>query len=116
MPASDEEVREAGEDGVTIKCGWGPKEVLVSDGKVTGIVFKKCLSVFEEVDGRKKFAPKYDENETITIECDRVIFAVGQQSVWGDVKERRSRVPWTGTRGRRTDLSGTGCTGSLYRW
>ena len=85
MPASDEEVREAGEDGVTIKCGWGPKEVLVSDGKVTGIVFKKCLSVFEEVDGRKKFAPKYDENETITIECDRVIFAVGQQSVWGDL-------------------------------
>lgn len=85
MPASDEEVREAGEDGVTIKCGWGPKEVLVSDGKVSGIVFKKCLSVFEEVDGRKKFAPKYDENETITIECDRVIFAVGQQSVWGDL-------------------------------
>lgn len=85
MPASDEEVREAGEDGVAIKCGWGPKEVLVENGKVTGIVFKKCLSVFEEVDGRKKFAPKYDENDTITIQCDRVIFAVGQQSVWGDL-------------------------------
>lgn len=85
MPASDEEVREAGEDGVTIKCGWGPKEVLVTDGKVSGIIFKKCVSVFEEVDGRKKFAPKYDESETITIDCDRVIFAVGQQSVWGDL-------------------------------
>lgn len=79
MPASDEEVREAGEDGVTIKCGWGPKEVLVTDGKVSGIIFKKCVSVFEEVDDAeivqniRKLRP--------TIDCDRVIFAVGQQSV-----------------------------------
>lgn len=82
MPASDEEVREAGEDGVMIQNGWGPKEVLVKDGKVTGIVFKKCLSVF---DSEKRFAPVYDENDTITIECDRVIFAIGQQIVWGDL-------------------------------
>ena len=82
MPASDEEVREAGEDGVTIKCGWGPKEVLVTDGKVSGIVFKKCTQV-KNAEGR--FDPQYDENETITIECDRVIFAVGQASVWGDL-------------------------------
>ena len=25
MPASDEEVAEAREDGVDIRCGWGPK-------------------------------------------------------------------------------------------
>ena len=82
MPASEEEVFEAGEDGVKISCGWGPKEVLTADGKVTGIVFKKCTSV-KNAEG--KFAPTYDENETITIECDRVIFAVGQASVWGDL-------------------------------
>ncbi len=82
MPASAEEVREAGEDGVKIQCGWGPKEILTQDGKVTGIVFKKCLSV-KNAEGR--FAPTYDENDTITIECDRVIFAVGQASVWGDL-------------------------------
>ena len=82
MPASKEEVLEAAEDGVKIKCGWGPKEVLVTDGKVSGIVFKRCLSV-KNAEGR--FAPTYDENETITIECDRVIFAVGQASVWGDL-------------------------------
>ena len=73
MPASDEEVREAKEDGVVIKNGWGPKEVLTENGKVTGVVFKKCLSV-KNAEGR--FAPTYDENETITIPCDRVIFAV----------------------------------------
>ncbi|MDD6195158.1 MAG: FAD-dependent oxidoreductase [Lachnospiraceae bacterium] len=82
MPASDEEVREAGEDGVTIKCGWGPKEVLVTDGKVSGVVFKKCTQVLN-AEGR--FDPKYDESETITIDCDRIIFAVGQASVWGDL-------------------------------
>ena len=82
MPASDEEVREAKEDGVAIKNGWGPKEVLTENGKVTGVVFKKCLSV-KNAEGR--FAPTYDENETITIPCDRVIFAVGQRSVWGDL-------------------------------
>ncbi len=84
MPASKEEVREANEDGVTIKNSWGPKEVLTKDGKVTGIVFKKCLSV-KNAEGR--FAPTYDENDTITIECDRVIFAVGQSSVWGNLVE-----------------------------
>ena len=82
MPASDEEVREAKEDGVVIKNGWGPKEVLTENGKVTGVGFKKCLSV-KNAEGR--FAPTYDENETITIPCDRVIFAVGQRSVWGDL-------------------------------
>lgn len=82
MPASKEEVLEAAEDGVKIKCGWGPKKVLVTDGKVSGIVFKRCLSV-KNTEGR--FAPVYDENETITIACDRVIFAVGQASVWGDL-------------------------------
>ncbi|MCQ2584647.1 MAG: FAD-dependent oxidoreductase, partial [Treponema sp.] len=92
MPASKEEQTEAREDGVEIKCGWGPKEVLVTDGKVSGIVFKKCISVFEEVDGKKKFAPKYDENETITIECERVIFAVGQASVWGDLVKNEKVV------------------------
>lgn len=84
MPASEEEVCEALEDGVAIKHGWGPKEVLTEEGRVTGIVFKKCLSVFNK-EGR--FAPAYDEEDTITIACDRVIFAVGQRTVWGSLLE-----------------------------
>ncbi len=84
MPAAEDEVREAGEDGVRIQNGWGPKEVLTENGKVTGIIFKKCTSV-KNAEGR--FAPTYDENETIEIACDRVIFAVGQRSVWGKLLE-----------------------------
>ena len=82
MPASVEEVSEAIEDGVVIKHGWGPKEVLVSDGKVSGIVFCRCISVFDE---KGDFHPVYEKEDTLTIACDRVIFAIGQQIIWDDL-------------------------------
>lgn len=81
MPASNEEKAEARADGVDIRPGWGPKEVLGND-KATGIVFKKCVSVF---DGQGRFAPKYDENELMTLEADLVIFAIGQTLVLNDL-------------------------------
>ena len=81
MPASPEERAEAREDGVVLNPGWGPKEVL-GDGKVSGIVFKKCTSVFN---AEHKFAPEYDENELITLEADMVIFAIGQTVVLKDL-------------------------------
>ena len=81
MPASLEERAEAREDGVVINPGWGPKEVLGQD-KVTGIVFKKCTSVFN---AEHKFAPEYDENELITLDADLVIFAIGQTVVLKDL-------------------------------
>ena len=81
MPASDEEVEEALEDGVSVNCGWGPKEILKdAGGKVKAIVFKKCVSVF---DAEHRFAPVYDENETITVECENVILSIGQSIEWG---------------------------------
>jgi NADPH-dependent glutamate synthase beta subunit-like oxidoreductase len=81
MPASPEERREAREDGVVINPGWGPREVL-GDGSVTGIVFKKCTSVF---DAEHRFAPVYDETELLTLEADQVIFAIGQTVVLKDL-------------------------------
>ena len=85
MPASDEEVAEAREDGVDIRCGWGPKEVLADEaGVVRGIVLKRCVRVFDD-DGR--FAPEYDESDLVTIECDQVVFAIGQSIEWGNLLE-----------------------------
>lgn len=81
MPASPEERAEAREDGVVLNPGWGPKEVLGS-GKVEGIVFKKCVSVFDE---NHRFAPQYDDNELITLDADMVIFAIGQTVVLKDL-------------------------------
>lgn len=48
MPASQEEIFEAEDEGVQIHCGWGPKEICTEDGKVTGIVLKNafpCLTL-----------------------------------------------------------------------
>ncbi len=82
MPASNEEVSEAQEDGVIVNCGWGPKEIVVRDGKAVGIVFKKCLSTLDE---NGKFNPVYDEEQTQEVACDNVIFAVGQTVEWGNL-------------------------------
>lgn len=82
MPASAEEIYEAEEENVVINCGWGPKEILTEDGKVSGVVFKKCVSV---TDAEGRFSPTYDENKTITVPCKHVIFSVGQSIVWGDL-------------------------------
>ena len=82
MPAAKDEVDGAKEEGIEVCNGWGPKEVLVTDGKVSGIIFKKCTSV-KGADGR--FNPQYDENETITISCENVLQAIGQSAEWGEL-------------------------------
>ncbi|MFR9079577.1 MAG: FAD-dependent oxidoreductase [Blautia obeum] len=80
MPASDEEIEEALEEGIELNCGWGPKEVLEENGHVSGVVFKKCTRVF---DAQGRFSPEYDENDTVTVPCRHVIFSVGQAIDWG---------------------------------
>ena len=82
MPASEEEVAEAQEEGIEINCGWGPKEIIEENGHVSGIVFKKCVRVFDE---QGRFSPEYDEDDTVTVECSHVIFSVGQTIEWGSM-------------------------------
>ena len=82
MPASKEEIAEALEEGIELNCGWGPKEVLEEDGKVAGVVFKKCIRVLDE---QGRFSSEYDEEQTVTIPCKHVIFSVGQAIEWGNM-------------------------------
>ncbi|MBO6155565.1 MAG: FAD-dependent oxidoreductase [Lachnospiraceae bacterium] len=82
MPALPEEIETAESEGIEFHGGWGPKEILTENGKVTGIVFKKCTQV-KNAEGR--FDPQYDENETMTIPCSNVLLSVGQATVWGDL-------------------------------
>jgi NADPH-dependent glutamate synthase beta subunit-like oxidoreductase len=84
MPADMDEVAEAEAEGIAVGCGWGPKEILTENGKVTGIVFKRCVSVW---DAEGRFAPAYDENDTQTIPCDRVFLSIGQSIQWGNLLE-----------------------------
>lgn len=82
MPASADEIEEAVEEGIVIKNGWGPKRIIVEDGKVKGVEFRKCTAVFDK-EGR--FAPKYNEKKTVTVEADYVLVSIGQSIVWGNL-------------------------------
>lgn len=84
MPAADDEVEEAEEEDIKINNSWGPAEILTENGKVKAVVFKKCVSVFDD-NGR--FAPVYDEKDTITVECENVLLSVGQSIQWGGLLE-----------------------------
>ncbi len=85
MPALPEEIAEAREDGVRIVNGWGPALVEGSEGgAVSGLRFKHCDRVFDD-EGR--FAPVYDEDNTMVLEADNVILAIGQSIEWGALLE-----------------------------
>lgn len=84
MPASEFEIKETLEDGIEINNGWGPKEIVTDEnGRVKGIILKKCIQVIDPQ--TNKFNPLYDENELLEVECDNVVFAIGQSVIWGDL-------------------------------
>ncbi|GAB4278731.1 MAG: hypothetical protein Kow0056_11300 [Coriobacteriia bacterium] len=74
MPASDHEIRAAQNEGVSIRCSWGPVEI-VEDGDGLALITQLCQSVFD-ADGR--FSPSFDPKVRERFPCDTVIFAIGQ--------------------------------------
>ena len=94
MPASKNEIAETLEENIDICNSWGPKEVKVdANGHVTAIVFKKCLRTIDE---NGKFNPAYDENDTMTLEADHIVFAIGQAIEWGGLLEGTKVEFWRG--------------------
>ncbi len=84
MPALDEEIEVAEREDITIHNSWGPKRILGENGKVTGVELKRCIRVFDE-NGR--FAPKYDEDDTMIAHADHVLLSVGQSIDWCGILE-----------------------------
>lgn len=82
MPTVAEEKNSGISDGVIINNSWAPKRILGEGGKVTGIELMRCVSV-RNAEG--KFAPVYDESETITVACSNVLVSIGQRSDYGAV-------------------------------
>ncbi|MBD5640341.1 FAD-dependent oxidoreductase [Clostridium botulinum] len=80
MPALGEEIEEALSEGISINNSWGPKRIIQENGRVVGVEFKKCISVFDE---NRKFNPKFDENETKIVKANSVLTSVGQGMNWG---------------------------------
>jgi len=75
MPATPEEIEEALEEGIDLYPGWGPEEITIKDDKITGVVMKKCLRVFDE-EGR--FNPEFNEEETMELKGSMIVEAIGQ--------------------------------------
>ncbi|MFH1139443.1 MAG: FAD-dependent oxidoreductase [Pseudomonadota bacterium] len=80
MPAHEWECRGASAEGVEFLNSWGPAAVL-GDRKVAGIRLKKCSRVFDE---KNKFNPVFDETQTLDLEADVLILAVGQATAVQD--------------------------------
>ena len=74
MPASEEEIQQAMEEGIAINQSWGLKKIL-GDKKVAGVELVRCLAVFDK-EGR--FNPSFDERVKKIVETDMVILAIGQ--------------------------------------
>ena len=74
LPAHPWEIEEALDEGVIATCSVGPVEVVAAEGRVTGLLTRECLSVFDET-GR--FSPVFGE-DTAVLSCDVIVFAVGQ--------------------------------------
>jgi NADH-quinone oxidoreductase subunit F len=76
MPAYEEEIEEAINEGIKLVTLGVPTRILQSDGAVTGIEFLKAELGKAELDGRRRPIPI--EGSETTIECDMVIAAIGQ--------------------------------------
>jgi len=75
LPASEDEIKEALEEGIQFNPGWGPKEVVLDDkGNIKGLLCKKVKRVFDE-EGR--FAPTFYEDQLKFLEGNMIIEAIG---------------------------------------
>jgi len=78
MPADTVEIDEGAEEGIIRRNSWGPKEILVDErGKACGVSFIRCLSVFDE---DKRFAPKFDKKQVMSLDADNVFLSIGQDT------------------------------------
>ena len=89
MPADEVEIIEGEEEGIVRHNRLGPKEFLFREENgqkvVAGVRFRRVLSVF---DANRRFAPVYDDAQTVDVEADTVLLSVGQMpdlSFLGDV-------------------------------
>jgi len=89
MPALEEEIEVAKAEDILINNSWGPKRILSENGRVTGVEFKRCTSVFDR-EGR--FSPQYDENDTITAAADYVLLSIGQSIDWCGILDESKAV------------------------
>lgn len=76
MPATEEEILRALEEGVTLINGRGLNRVVYEGDRVKGLETKACTAVR---DAAGRFNPQYDDSDLLTVEADSIILATGQR-------------------------------------
>lgn len=90
MPADNVEIVEGSEEGIVRRTSLGPVEFETDEaGRVSGVVFQRCLRVFDE---NRRFAPQFDETDRVTIACDAVLLSVGQSPNLGFLDAERDGI------------------------
>jgi formate dehydrogenase beta subunit len=79
MKASPWEKEDAAREGIPIHNFLVPKEFLLKDGRLTGMVFEKVKAEYD-AKGRRKLVNAGEPDQTF--ECDDVLVAVGQENAF----------------------------------
>lgn len=116
--ADPEEVREAGEEGIQILAARGPREVMIQDGRVTGLKTWRVKAIFDD---QGRFAPTYDASDEQCHPAEMLVEAIGQMtdtSLLGD--DLTERLAWQRGRlqiddGGRTSENWLWATGDMVR-
>jgi len=75
MPAWEQDVEEALDEGIVINPEASPSRITQQDGRVTGIEFTHCVCVFDD---EGCFNPTCDLDDTRFVDADNVIISIGQ--------------------------------------
>jgi NADPH-dependent glutamate synthase beta subunit-like oxidoreductase/NAD-dependent dihydropyrimidine dehydrogenase PreA subunit len=89
MPAAEEEIQEALDEGVKIRFLESPLEILGKWGKVRALKVQK-MQLSEQKDETGRFKVKALEGKTEELRLDSVIAAIGQSVDWGKILEGSS--------------------------
>ncbi len=79
MKASEWEIKDALHEGIPILDNHAPKSFVIDKGKLTGMVFDKMVEGAPDAKGRTKLVAS---GETVTIPCDDVLMAIGQENAF----------------------------------
>ena len=108
MPAWENEINDAQEENIEIINGLGPLRFVEENGRLAGVEFQRCESVFDETG---KFSPVYDDCELSSMDADTAIVSislVGEREfaedggialtstgrLWADPITMQTRLEW----------------------
>jgi len=92
MPASDEEIKGAEEEGISIRFLAVPVKIIAKDGVVTGAQCIRMKLGKPDESGRKRPVPV--KGSEFTVKTEMIIAAIGQHSEFPSMTEGISTTDW----------------------